>query len=708
MQERDFSLISSELSPAVVAVCRRSTLTLFGNLSKWGVGAPTRVAFVTAAGVQVKARREGENLTIPAASLTEAWMLIWFRGAKAWEWDAPWLVVWQRKPTSLTLGETGLTAKASVPLPVPLGDVVLLPLHGLYKPKTEAWGSALPEAVLTKCRFWARTLRRYPVANDETFRLEGDAVVVKNAFTFRTIDDDWKTPATPFAPLSPTLALAHLSKKFPMRVSAPVHDPDLCTGFGPYVGVQNATGYTLTFPLLRYLTETEKEPEPDRKNPIVRKAHDRLEQMMAGVFSAGDGKFHQDFGDPQGDDGNTCWALMSVQYYCRALPYVKPQTVAMAKQRLRRYFDTWVLQEKRFKPFKGKLLLFGPGIGAWGGYDDAGKFSSNTLVSLWAYARYTDDWELIRERWSLIQKLFITPRECSWRSYGRQSIAEMGDEAAPALAMARLAGEVNDKDTFAYAAYVFVRELVHHAVKMTGEAYFAARHPIHQKAPLKGTVYPTNVLGDMIGWDRDGAEWQTHAVDRQHINRWVRFGDPDVARFHRECFATETRREMDALLIGEEKPPRQPNTVDDSHIRPSRVRLRSLLCNDTPEQLAKITPPDAPIYPDGAVAAYCMAFLRVCKPVEHTEIIPQSEIGTTPWKQGIERDVPESEPVLCVTVTVPPQGTTPPALTWWGWKPPQGGERWSFGEVFTDAPLRRVTQQRLSASTVAWHFTSTG
>src|SRR4029079_11803079 len=92
------------------------------------------------------------------------------------------------------------------------------------------------------------------------------------------------------------------------------------------------------------------------------------------------------------EGGNSAWAFMSAQYYLRALPYLSPQLQAQAKPRLQRYFADWVLQPSRYRPYQGKLLLYGPGIGTWGGYDDAGKFSSNTIQTLWTYAHYTGDW----------------------------------------------------------------------------------------------------------------------------------------------------------------------------------------------------------------------------------------------------------------------------------------------------------------------------
>src|SRR5579884_217023 len=716
-QTQALAVITSELSPAVMAHTTRNRLTLFGSLERWGLGAPSHLARMTPKGAETIHVAPGGSLTFSGRSLAAPWMLVWFQGAKGWtHWDSPWLVVWQRRPDTVTLDASGLHASASSAL----GYVALLPLYGLYKPDTRAWeGKTLPAEVIHRCRFWARALRNYPLACDEAFRIDPktDSVVLRARFRWLTTRDDWNTPPLKLAPLSPTLALAYQGKRMPMALSAsqaaPLVDPGLFTAYGPYMGVENADAYEVRFPILHYITQTEQEPAPDTSNPTVAAALARLQKAMTETFSSPDGLFHQDFGDPPGfadpppqksDGGNTCWALMSAQYYCRALPYLPADLVAKARPRLHRYFADWVLQPARYKPFRGKLLLVGPGIGTWGGYDDAGKFSSNTILTLWTYARYTGDWALIKARWPLIKQLFITPRECTWRGFGRDAIAEMGDEAAPALAMARLAWFVGDKETFGYAAYLFARELAHHVVKHTGAGYFVARQPIHSAEKMPPNVYLTNLWGDIAGWQIDGPTYPRQTGERQYTNRWVRFGDPDVARFHRDHLQDLDRAELDGLLASGRFTTQREGTKDDPHILPSMVRLRSLLRNEAPDRLAQITPVEAPVHSNSGVAAYCMAFLRVSRPVRYAALFPVSEAATQ-WARGIERDRPEDEPVLDVTVqwTVgKAERPGAPVLTWWGWKPPQtaadlpGGDRWSFGQIESDRLIASAQARRLS------------
>src|SRR6185503_18494337 len=79
------------------------------------------------------------------------------------------------------------------------------------------------------------------------------------------------------------------------------------------------------------------------------------------------------------------------------------------------------------------------------------------LETLWAYAHFTGDWQLVRERWPLVKKMFTTPARTRWVGFGRDAIAEIGDEAAHCGAFARLAYRVGDMDAYHYGCSMFAR-----------------------------------------------------------------------------------------------------------------------------------------------------------------------------------------------------------------------------------------------------------
>ena len=469
-----------------------------------------------------------------------------------------------------------------------------------------------------------------------------------------------------------------------MEFSKPVKDVEMFTPYGPYMGVEGVDAFDAEFHVLQYVNEMEAYDLPKTNvHPAVQMALDKLRATANAKFPNPD-SYEYDHGGL----GNFCWAIMGDQWYAKGIPYYDREMQRIAASCLKKYFHDDVLVKERFKEREypkgsGKtyLILEGPGIGSWGVLGDAGKFSTNLLETLWAYANYTNDWELIKDRWDIVKKLFCTPAETSWVSFGRGAIAEMGDEAAPCLAYARMAYKVGDMDTYGYACYMFARELVHHWVKQHAE-YFRLNQPWHSMEFMPEEVYLTNLWGDTAGWQIDGPTYPEKTGERQYTNRWVRFKNEDVARFYRDFLKDDVKKELD--ILNERWEPKR-RYINDSHIMPSMVQLRSLLLNETPEELAKIATPDKFGGPASGVIASCIAVLRTSHPTRYERIIPKGE--PTPFVAGLEREVSSNNSYLVQAVQSNMQDqdgkpkTVFPLITWWGWKTPSEYHRWVFGQV---------------------------
>lgn len=723
------SVVTSDLSPAALVHADAETVLLFSNLQAWGLGAPTFCAVPTKD--KVRALRQGE--TSEGNQQSEAWLLVWFAGARGWdEWDAPMLAVLQHRPQRIALAEEGLTltfAKSAE-------DIMLMPLYGYDKPpqqgkdylaehglpsrniRTWEWSRTFPDTVTARCRFFSRALRAYPLHARETFAIDGDALLLRTNMTWRLIDDDWHTKPLKLAPLPPALALAwwaseqrRSAKPFPMTLSRPVRDPQVFTPYGPWLGVENSDGYEVRFPLLRYVHETEQPQIPDENAPAATKAALAwVRQRLSEKFRTTDWQQIWDHGGA----GNYCWQVMGDRWYAKALPYLSPEVRDRVAGALKGYVQEYVLREEHYKPFRGMLLLVGPGIGTWGGFDDAGKFSSNLLETLWCYAHFTDDWDTTAQHWDTIKKLFITPLECDWKSFGRYAIAEMGDEAAPPMCMARMAYRVGDYDTYAFACCIFVRELVHHYIKQVGGHYFRLHQPWHSLEFMPEEVYLTNLWGDVAGWQIDGPTYPKQTGERQFTNRWVRFSSEDVARFYRDVLPGEVRAEMD-VLTERSKTGQTPYRIaeDTAHIASSIVRLRSLLLNEPPQDLAVLAPPETwRLGRSADGAALCLSFIRTSAPARPTRLIPPQR--RTAFVLGLERAVSESFPGLVEAVETKAGGRDKPkeahfpVLRWWGWKPPKpaeglpASEWWGFGQV----ALPGRTPQQVQTVRLNWNATA--
>jgi hypothetical protein len=701
------AVLQTELSPATLVHSTSSYLGLFQNMGAHGLGGPSHLAFSTRNGP--RSFKKGDALE--AIYMEENWVLVWFSGASGWtHWDSPWAVFLQHKPLAMILDDAGLHFQFRHAA----GDVVLMPLYGYEKlplsepalpgrsldrskrPKTWQWSEFLPRNPLMRIRFWASATRDVPVYCEDTFSVDRarDTVTIRQKFQWHSIEDDWATRHHKVAPLSPPLALASQDERFPVSFSESVSDFDLFTAYGPYMGVEEADGFDATFKVLRYINETEASDPPDLAvHPTVAQALDRLRQTAREKFPRAD-RYQYDHGGLN----NFCWAIMGDLWYAKGLPYYDAATRSNALASLRLYFHDDVLVTNRFKHREfprgsGRFydILEGPGIGSWGALGDAGKFSADLLETLWAYAHYTGDWDLIRERWPLVKRLFTTPAETRWVGFGRDGIAELGDEAAPCLAMARLAYRVGDIDTYQYACYMFARELVHLEVKQTGADYFREHQPGHTMESMDEEVYLTNLWGDTAGWQIDGPHYPAKTGERQFNNRWVRFKNEDVGRFYREHLLTNVTAELDRL--GTRWDPKR-KYHNDSHIMPSLVQLRSLLLNDSPQALAGLATPDQFAGPPSGVIASCLAVLRTGHPVRYERLIPPAP--PSPFVTGLEREVAGPSVDLTQSVQIgsgafngKPRRPAWPLITWWkSWKTPSG-ERWNFGEIHpihSDAP----------------------
>ena len=518
-----FAVVQTELSPVTLFHATTHELSLFTQMPETGLGAPTFASFGQIGGPIIVTN----GLPMEATTMTENWILVWFAGAGGWtNWDSPWLVCLQHKPRAAQLNTNGLHLEFDGEA----GYVAMMPLYGYDKPpqqnreflsahglterkvKTWTWIESIPREVLYRVRYWSEAMREFPLYCEDSFSVDRsrDAVTIRQKFHWLSIDDDWKTKHRKLAPISPPLGLVSLDKKFPVEFSKKPFDMDLATPYGPYLCIEDVDSYDVTLRVLQYVNETEASDPPNTSaHPSVAAALKKLNQTAANKFKRGD-QYEYDHGGLN----NFCWAIQGDGWYAKALPYYNGPIRTNALASLRKYFHEDVLVTNRFiaREFpKGSgheyLILEGPGIGSWGVLGDAGKFSANLLETLWAYAHYTGDWDLVKERWPMIKKMFCTPAETRWVGFGRDAIAEMGDEAAPCAAFARLAYHVGDMDSYNYACNIFARELVHHYLKQRGADYFRKHQPWHSMEFMDEEVYLTNLWGDTAGWQIDGPKY---------------------------------------------------------------------------------------------------------------------------------------------------------------------------------------------------------
>ena len=646
----DVVSLRSMVSPGVLLRMESSSIRFFGGLDQFGSEPPTFLVVKTASG----AKAIGRDQAVAGSEMAASWIVASFQGAKGWEkFDVPWFLALERRPKQLVLTKEGLRIEFAAK---DTGYIFSMPLYGYFKPPQEGndlvakaklpskgihpwqWRQAVPASVSERCDWWAAAAKAYPVGFQESFSVnpDTDEITFHQDYRWLTLKDDWGTKPVRFATLSPTLGIAWKYPGFPMKASAKVHDPDYFTAFGPYVGALDSDSLSIIMHVLQYTNELEKLELSATPNADQQKALGMIVGAMKGKFRS-PWQYYYD----HGDRGNYCWNIVADAWYSKGLAFVPDDLKATAKSSLGVYMAGDVLRP--YSPHHGKYILHGPGIGSWGGWGDAGKFSSNALQAIWAYGQYSGDWTLLGKRWDLIKRFFITPEEANWVFFGRGAIAEMGDEAPPCSAYARMGWALKDPDAYLLGCYMFARELVHHYVKQLGGQLFYENQPYDDYEAMPPHIYPTNLWGSTLGWQIDGPVWGKG--EHQSANRWVRFHDPDTGRFYHDVLAAPVAKEL-AWYTQAGRENRKDVfaihnyvnwlTKDDAHIMTSLARVRSFVLGEPYEKLRQAVPLDnyKGTWGPGRIAVG-YAYLRSMVPVTHERLVPK-DAGPSPRVLGLQ------------------------------------------------------------------------
>ena len=687
-----FWFLQTELSPATLYHSTTKYLGLFTQMGGDGLGAPGWVSFSTRQGP----RSFPSGAAFDPTGMEENWVVVWFYGARGWtNWDSPWAVFLQHRPASMKLDDEGLHFTFAGPA----GDVAVMPLygyeklplttndyraaHGLpgWKTRTQTWTNALPREPLMRVRYWAGATREMPVQCEESFSVDRarDSVTLRQRFEWRSIDDDWGTKHLKLAPVSPPLAQASKDKSFPARFSTPPMDYEYGTPYGPYIGVEGADMFDATLAVLSYVNETEAADAPNTNaHPSVALAWRKLNQLAGEKFQRAD-----PFAVARGGGDAFRQAVREAGLDAKALRYLDAPVRTNAQASLRNFFSEGVLTPARCTT------------------NGAGDYAGDVIEALWAYAHFTGDWELVRARWPLVRPLWDAPASPRWAGGGRDGVVAFSGEASWCAAFARLAYQAGDMDGYHEGCARFARELVRLHLKWRGADYFRRRQPWHSMEFMDEQVFLTHVR-DEAGWQLDGPNYPAAAGERQFQQRWARFQDLDMARFHREFHPDDARRELHWLQSRWE--PRQKGD-NDPHALPSLLQLRSWLLHETPAQLAAVATPDMFTGPASGQLANCLAVLRASRPTRYVRLIPGA--AASAFAPAFEREASGDSFGLAQSV----QHETPdsaagsnqtiwPRATWGEWRTPTGA-RWNFGHVrpVRSGPPARANVTRLNANT---------
>lgn len=691
-QASPFFVLQTELSPATLVHSSTKYLGLFAGMTNAGLSAPTYLAWPTMNGPRTFKR--GESITV--TNMAQNWILVWWTGATGWtSWDCPWVVFLQHAPSTMHLDDDGLHLE----FPRAAGDVVLMPLYGYDKlpqeghdfraahglpaskvqNKTWEWPKVVTRDPLTRIRYWGSALREFPIYCEDTFRVDGakDSVTIRSRFQWRSIEDDWKTPHLKLAPISPPLAHAVKIGGFPVTISKPWFDFNFPTPHGPYVAIEGVDEFEATFPVLQYVNETEASQLPPPNAPaVVPEALQKLRQLAAS--SVAKSSISADPIDP----------YRQVAVAARSLPFLDAGPRSNTATALRTIVRDDLFVPQRFKSRRDgaamarEHLTLASDVAR--SLPDAAGSNQRVLEALWAYAHYSGDWDLVRERWATFRQLFIAPATVRWAGFGGDGTSAESGYAAGAIAFARLAYQAGDFDAYEYGCSVLARELTLAFVRQRGADYVRKNQPWHSLELIDEDVFLTRLKAE-DGWGFDGPKYPAGGASaRQFHQRWRHYTDGDLARFFRDYLRGEVERELNWLEHGPAKG--SPGVASG---RLSVPALRSVLLHVIPQDGAAIATSEnsssSPSNPE--LDRRCLAILHSAQPSRFERLIPPTRSAS--FKIGLEREVPGPNLHLLTTITAEKpspnlisSASVPdwPQLRWLAWRTPTGAA-WTFGQI---------------------------
>lgn len=476
-KEIHWDWICSLLAPGVVL--KTDALDLLVSQKRQKEIAPTHVVIPSSAGCRTVVL--GEEAIAP--EMSENWLLFLWQGHEKYN---PLLLVFEKKPESLkTAGKRVSLCRSDG-----IGHVGVVDYAGVMffdHKEMDAWLQALPESVAAKCRRIAAVMMNYPVRCKEFYGVdeENRRVWIRNEMEYYRIEDEWGTQPKTYAPLPPLLSFFK-DKGYPVTIgrlmngASEVTDFEVPTKYGPYRAVSGgAVEYEIPLPDFDHrcylradgkdLTREKayrdminkfgpvnyqiyKAPawnvlEPERRRVMLEQAKMLLQYRAKN--SSGN-RYGITDGIPA--PAKTCLAGGPLSYTA-FVDRIEPYT-------LKYYYTTgWATGE--FKaPRSAVPRIYG---------DNNNGAGMNFLQPYYYYAKYSGDWQYIRENWPFIKKISSgAGRLCDWANLAFTYFEHLADnhvDMGPdilklTVSLMKLSETVGDRETYLLAAYIASKQTI--------------------------------------------------------------------------------------------------------------------------------------------------------------------------------------------------------------------------------------------------------
>jgi hypothetical protein len=146
-----------------------------------------------------------------------------------------------------------------------------------------------------------------------------------------------------------------------------------------------------------------------------------------------------------------------VRAVAEALPYLDAASQAAARTYLRSEVSNYLLDDSDYE-YRQESLSYAGITTTW--WADNEYLVAERLYALYAYAHYTDDWDLIDDNWAFIRGLFMDRFSakysaslgfCQFESWHIGDLLDLNRQMGAAIAVSHMAAEVGDSATAARA-----------------------------------------------------------------------------------------------------------------------------------------------------------------------------------------------------------------------------------------------------------------
>lgn len=283
-----FLLTVSRLTPAILLENPDSAHWELSGLP--GKAAPKYAAYPSRGGVRVRSA----PAEIDGSELSGRWIYLYYGDRSPYitltssrrrkeQGDYPLLLVLQRRPKTIRLSPSG----AAIDFPAKGGAICAVPAPGMRElpsAETETWKDSFPGELVKTAELFSQALRRFPVAVEESYRLDrAGGVVIRTTFQFKDLPGDWGGKEGELSPLAPVFGMA-MKTGFPLEVSRPTRELIALDLFGPCLVVEAKNEYTVTVPdVMKYLDEelVPRTFDPAQAPELVGRLTAEVETMLA-------------------------------------------------------------------------------------------------------------------------------------------------------------------------------------------------------------------------------------------------------------------------------------------------------------------------------------------------------------------------------------------------------------------------------------------